>query len=95
MLYIKDYRFVHAPENPPLSALQAEFSSIIGKTVTVYVDTGGCVTGILMEVLPDSIKLITRLSKMQNRNVRNTCGHPGTNTYISLNHICAVVYQSL
>jgi threonine dehydrogenase-like Zn-dependent dehydrogenase len=55
LLYIKDYRFVHAPENPAPSVIQAEFSSLIGKTVSVYVDSGGCVTGILMEVLPDSI----------------------------------------
>lgn len=100
MLYIKDYRSIrafekHDPESHPPNVMQIELIGLIGKNISVFVDSGGCMTGILIEVLPDSIKLITRLPQISRCNAHNACSRPGTNTYISLNHIAAVVYQSL
>lgn len=95
MIYIKNYRMIPSPEDAPPNALQTELTGLIGRKIAVYPDNGGCVTGILMEVLSDSIKLITKLPSTPGRNMRGACSQTGTNTYISINHITAIVYQSI
>lgn len=94
MIYIKNYQTISSPEEPSPDGLQTELISLIDRTISVHTDNGGCVTGVLMEVLSDSIKLITKLPPVPRQTMRG-CSSPGVNTYVSLQHITAIVYQSL
>jgi len=75
---------------------------MIGKPITVFVNGGGVsgsgFTGVLIEVLFDSIKLITAMPSAPNTHKnrfckKKHCSNFGTCTTIMLNHITAITYN--
>lgn len=104
MIYIKDYGSLNDlvyNSNNSKNVIQLKFIPLIGRTITVFVDGGsisGCgFTGVLINVLSDSIKLVTKLpippnnpNISCNRNFQNDSF--GTKTMIMLNHITALAY---
>lgn len=100
MIYIKNYRKINSQvfHNTQNNILQI-LSNLIGKTIIVFVDSGGLAgkgfTGILTEVLVDRIKLITELPDIpkNNRITKKRCSNLGTSTMIMVNHITAVTYN--
>ena len=85
--------------------ISLKFLPLIGKTIIVFVDgggmSGGGFTGILIEVLSDSIKLITKLPTAPNMRCHRGTGFRsrnrkqsglGTYTEILLNHVTAFTY---
>jgi hypothetical protein len=102
MLYLKDYNHLNdlvaaKEESPPV--LNLELKSLLGKTITVFVDSGGKsgngFTGILTEVLPDRIRLITSIP---GRPVNQFSGNrqtpkQGTAAVILRDHITAITFS--
>jgi len=113
LIYIKDYRSLNSLVfQPQQSTIQMKLTTLIGKIITVFVDSGGAsgngFTGVLIEVLNDSIKLVTKLPEMtrcnsnrsgnvfnQSCNRQHECSKLGTNTIIIINHITAFTYRDL
>ncbi len=105
MLYIKDYRALEAPvyknSNPSPGGWQLQ--ALIGKRIRVYVEggePGNHFTGILTELFPDRIKLVTSLPSepvaRHNGPCRRPCGSKfGTAAQIVLSHIVAVEYNEI
>ena len=112
MIYIKNYRtlnsFIPMSQNENMSD-KLQLLSLIGKTVIIFVDSGGKsgkgFTGLLTEVFSDRIKLITKMpsAPVYNKN-RNNCNcyycrrrrrhsNFGINTVIMTAHITAIVYN--
>ncbi len=98
MIYIKDYRSI----NDQIPGKQGDrlpglLSELKGKAVTVY--TCGCVngiTGILVDVFPDSIGILTRMPPTpQYGHSRKRQGRRafGTKTVVLLKHIEAISYN--
>lgn len=103
LIYVKNYQELNelVNQNSTLS-FRRQLSDLIGKPVTVFVDSGGAsgngFTGVLIEVFADRIKLITSLSRC----AKCTAGFPcpskgcdafGTGTTVMLNHITAINYN--
>lgn len=97
MIYIKDYRLVQAPVHHEQNAIRSILASLIGRNITVFVDNGnacgGRFTGILIEVLSDHIKLVTRSPQMPRSKTHNLHNKSGANSFISFNHITAFFYH--
>lgn len=96
MIHVKDYRTLEAavPSQRGPSPLVQQLRPLIGKQITVFIDSGGCCnhfTGILIEVLPDRINLITSLPPRPG----GRCRGAGTKCQIMLEHISAVSYNYL
>jgi hypothetical protein len=105
MLYLKDYNDLNALVQPKLDnppSFRESLLPLIGKSVVVFVDGGGKsgngFTGILMEVLPGTIRLITSVPSRP-VNPSGRCGgsrqnqSSGTAAVIPLSHITAVTYD--
>jgi len=105
LIYIKNYQALNdlvAKKQNDNYIYPLELSDMIGKPITVFVNGGGAsgsgFTGILIEVLCDSIKLITAMPSAptihKNRSCKKKhCSNFGTCTTIMLNHITAITYN--
>lgn len=103
LIYIKNYQALNSLVNHNNSfSYWHQLPALIGKPITVFVDSGGIsgggFTGILIEVLSDSIKLITDIPSAPN--IQKNCSHKkrrnnkfGTYTTIMLDHITAINYN--
>ncbi len=97
MIHVKDYGTLEAPPPNPRgpSPLIQQLRPMIGKQITVFVDSGGCrnnsFTGVLVEVFPDRINLLTCPSSRPG----SPCGRIGTKCQIMAEHISAVTYNYL
>jgi len=114
MIYINDYRSLNSligNKFPAPFDFRSVLTPFVGRTITVFVDIGGTshssFTGTLIDVLSDSIKLVSKLPLKPNLNIHNNgirfnrsryCkaqgSRLGTNTYILINHITALAYRS-
>ena len=115
MIYIRDYRSLNSLINNnnnssnSQNVMQSELMSLIGRIITVFVDSGsisgGSFTGILIEVLSDSIKLVAR--PPSNSNISNSrAGYNisysrkiqssifSTKIVILIKHITALAYNN-
>ena len=104
MIYIKDYNTLNSLvslSSNHQSMLQSELSPLVGRTVTVFVKSGGAsgngFTGILIEISSEHIKLITEIPSTPRKNMP-ACGRNrqysrlGTNAVILINEIVAITY---
>jgi hypothetical protein len=105
LIYIKNYQALSelVAENQKKSrSYRSQLPTFIGKLITVFVDSGGAsgsgFTGILVEILSDSIKLITAIPSVPP--IRKNChckknhsSQLGTSTTIMLEHITAITYN--
>jgi hypothetical protein len=105
LIYVKNYQALNSliSENQQkVISYRSQLQSFIGKPITVFVDSGGAsgrgFTGILIEVLSDSIKLVTSSPSAPG----NRSGYPckkkqhsrfGTCTTIVLEHVTAITYN--
>lgn len=112
MIYIKDYNslnsLVNSTQNSNTTA-NFNLDILIGKPIKIFVNGGGAsgkgFTGILVEVLPDRIKIATKLPSppMHKQNIKNhssknkSCNTKydefGTYSVIMLEHITAIAYN--
>ena len=105
MIYIKDYRSLNSLVNNLSSRpdITPQLRELIGKTITVYTDSGGVsgcgFTGVLTEVLSGSIKLLTGFppgtfdGKGHGRMRMSGC--PCSYTVIAIGHIAAIAYNDV
>lgn len=104
MIYIKDYRAANALDSRGTGCFTQKLDLFIGRIITVTTD-GGCagITGVLVEVYRDSIRLITKLPESR---PAGKCGGNrggagkslncfGTSTVIMLEHIVSVSFNEL
>lgn len=98
MIFIDNYNNLKSLVSQNINActsINSELTALIGKHITVYVDSGGTsgngFSGILIEVLFDRIRLIASIpSKPSNQfGNKNRCEKLGTLCVIMLNHITA------
>lgn len=103
MIYVKNYQALNELVNQnSRNSCWNQLPALIGTPITVFVDSGGVsgkgFTGVLIEVLSDSIKLITSMPSAPNMRTKNShkkrqpCKF-GACTTIMLEHITAINYN--
>ncbi|MDR3645339.1 MAG: hypothetical protein P4M02_09735 [Clostridia bacterium] len=107
MIYIKDYQALNelVTENERHGLFcRSLLPSLIGRTITVFVDSGGAsgagFTGILIETFSDSIRLLTAVEsapavRMNCPRKKRNCCRCGSCTTIMLEHITAITYNNI
>lgn len=101
LIFIKNYQALNNLVSSEPAMPRGGLSALIGRTITVFTDSGGAsgrgFTGILCEVRPESIRLVTALpSAPVNGNRpcrRRQGGRSGTFTTIFTEHITAISYD--
>ncbi len=100
MLYIKDYQSLNEQvnhqvrrENAHTAYLQL-LQSLIEKKITVFVENGTHpFTGLLIEVTPSRLRLMTSMPGAPSRGGCGQSGRFGTETHIVLQHVTAILYS--
>jgi hypothetical protein len=98
--------------NKSFDSLISKLLPLIGSVITVFTDSGGNsgngFTGVLIDVSPDLIHIVTAISSSPNikmhhcsnsshrtNNHKNQCDKTGAFTIIMLRHITAVTYKTI
>lgn len=98
MIHVKDYGALEPvqPNRRSPSPLLEQLRTMIGKQITVFIDSGDCnnnhFTGILIQIFSDRISLITSLPP---RPGSRGCRSTGTQCQIMLEHISAISFNYL
>jgi hypothetical protein len=95
LIYVKDYSALNSFvfeewPNPAPSYLY----DLKGKLVTVFTENGNRATGVLIEILNDSIKLVLKPQSTSNWRCRSfRLGRPVAVVYICIENICAIAFN--